>query len=150
MIIDESTYLEHYGVKGMRWGVRRNRRLQTQSAREDKRTRKGKQISSLAKESQRIQDAGGGLSGTLKVRREMIKAGELSKAQAKSGRRKMARNLTIALAGGAAVGVALTMGGSKTISSLSAPSNQVFSARGKDFVLEYGTMLYPSTAKLFG
>lgn len=26
MIIDEEVFLEHYGVKGMQWGVRRNRR----------------------------------------------------------------------------------------------------------------------------
>lgn len=26
MIIDEEDYLEHYGTKGMRWGVRRQRR----------------------------------------------------------------------------------------------------------------------------
>lgn len=25
MIVDETTYLEHYGVKGMKWGVRNNR-----------------------------------------------------------------------------------------------------------------------------
>lgn len=28
MIIDSETYLEHYGIKGMRWGVRRERRQQ--------------------------------------------------------------------------------------------------------------------------
>lgn len=27
MIVDEAAYLEHYGVKGMRWGVRNDRRL---------------------------------------------------------------------------------------------------------------------------
>lgn len=28
MIIDEEAYLEHFGVKGMKWGVRRERRVQ--------------------------------------------------------------------------------------------------------------------------
>lgn len=28
MIIDEDVYLEHFGIKGMKWGVRRERRLQ--------------------------------------------------------------------------------------------------------------------------
>jgi hypothetical protein len=28
MIIDEDVYLEHFGTKGMKWGVRRERRLQ--------------------------------------------------------------------------------------------------------------------------
>ena len=29
LVVEESTYLEHYGVKGMRWGVRRDRRINT-------------------------------------------------------------------------------------------------------------------------
>ena len=29
MIITEEVYLEHFGVKGMKWGVRRDRRAQT-------------------------------------------------------------------------------------------------------------------------
>lgn len=30
MIIDEKTYLQHYGKKGMRWGVRNTRKANTQ------------------------------------------------------------------------------------------------------------------------
>jgi hypothetical protein len=33
VIVDEETYLEHYGVKGMRWGQRRAGRKQTKPAR---------------------------------------------------------------------------------------------------------------------
>lgn len=40
MIIEEEVYLEHYGVKGMRWGVRKDRK----SSEQDIKTKKGSNV----------------------------------------------------------------------------------------------------------
>lgn len=208
MIIDESTYLEHYGVPGMKWGVRRNRRaerlakvgrgegsksdkiralgnvslkdvakgrglkgaaklrsdiqiarnervasgkasvrdklayhgsarlsdlvptrapkgskkprgldakLQAQAKSADKRTAQGKKIQSMANESARIKAAGGGLKGTVRVRREMIKSGELSKEDARKGTVRFGATITGAILLGGAAGTVLGKGIVKTI-----------------------------------
>lgn len=43
MIIDEEIYLEHFGVKGMRWGVRKQRRLRKYGDRSKGLTKQQKQ-----------------------------------------------------------------------------------------------------------
>lgn len=109
METNSDIFLEHFGVKGMKWGVRRtNTRLQVQAVRTDKRTTQGKQIKKMASESKRIADAGGGLKGTLKVRREMIKSGELSKETARAGNIRIGAGLAAGILAGSAAG--LTVG----------------------------------------
>ena len=51
MIIDEEDYLEHFGVQGMKWGVRKdssNIDKQTQPKDDSKRNRNIKMVSSVA------------------------------------------------------------------------------------------------------
>ncbi len=42
MLIDEDIYLEHYGVKGMQWGIRNDRRSQRSNKVASKSTSKSK------------------------------------------------------------------------------------------------------------
>jgi len=56
---DSDEFLEHFGVKGMKWGTRRNNAaLQRQASSMDGRTTQGKQVKKMASESQRIAAAG--------------------------------------------------------------------------------------------
>ena len=138
-------FLAHYGVLGMKWGVRRDKKLQAQAARTDKRTKQGKKVQSLANESKRIQDEGGGMRGTLKVRRDMVKKGELSKKQVRKGNLKFARNIAIGTAVGVGLGLAmasLATGGGRKVSSLPPVSREIFRAKGPGWEIQAGDKIY--------
>lgn len=72
--------LTHYGIPGMRWGQRKSRSEINANARA-----RGLGQKQLKSEAKRIAEAGGGVKGTIRVRREMIKNGELSKEDARKG-----------------------------------------------------------------
>lgn len=101
--IDE--YLAHFGVKGMRWGSRKSQAQQARSARA-----RGMGPNQLRSENARVNAAGGGMRGTLKVRKEMIRTGELSKSDAHKGAVKFGRNLAIGLLAGAGAGYLMSKG----------------------------------------
>lgn len=105
-------FLAHYGVKGMKWGVRNEKKRQQLQAKAREKKRGAKQ---LKNENQRIKDAGGGIKGTVRVRNEMKKNGELSKKQAAKGSARFARNL--------AVGVSVAVGAGYALSLLSKSGN---------------------------
>lgn len=47
MIINEETYLEHFGVKGMQWGVRKDRKLLTPKEKQ-RRAQRARKVTSAA------------------------------------------------------------------------------------------------------
>lgn len=106
MTTDEEVnkFLKHMGVSGMKWGVRNSsNKEQAQSAARAK----GLGQRQLQREGARVSAAGGGIKGTLKVRQEMLKSGELSPAQAIQGKIKFGRNVTLALLAGGAAGAGI-------------------------------------------
>ena len=98
--MDADEFIEHFGKKGMRWGV-------STSTRQANARTAGMGARQLKSESQRIAAAGGGVKGTLAVRREMIANGELSKQDAHAGMVRFGRNLAVGILGSAAVGAAI-------------------------------------------
>lgn len=73
----------------------------------DGRTTQGKQVKKMASESQRIAAAGGGLRGTLKVRKEMIESGELSREAARAGNIRIGAGLAAGILAGSAAGLSV-------------------------------------------
>lgn len=68
MIIDEEEYLEHYGVKGMKWGVRRNRRAESLARVGRGEGTKGEKLKALGSVSVVDLVAGKGIKGAAKRR----------------------------------------------------------------------------------
>ena len=95
---EDEEFLKHYGKKGMKWGVRQDAKLQKQAASTDKRTKTGKKVASLAKESKKVQDAGGGFKGGKAVRKA---AGSTKKQERRIKMDLGARMAVGALVGGA-------------------------------------------------
>lgn len=100
-------FLEHFGKKGMQWGVRNSR--PTSAQQRDARA-KGLGPNQLRGEAKRVAAAGGGIRGTLAVRREMIASGQLSKEQAHKGLVGFGRNIALGILAGAAVGAVVGNG----------------------------------------
>lgn len=98
--MNSEEFLSHYGVKGMRWGVRKSKAQRQASAR-----KKGMGVRKLKSENQRVKEAGGGLRGTQKVRKEMLSTGELSRSQYRKGTVKFGANIAAGILGGAAAGL---------------------------------------------
>jgi hypothetical protein len=65
MIVDEEVYLQHFGVKGMRWGVRNEQRAANKTARREKRAEKfdvkAKQLETDIKVAQAVANKSRGL-----------------------------------------------------------------------------------------
>lgn len=95
--MDAEEFIEHFGKKGMRWGV-------SNSAKQRNLRAKGMGPRQLKSEAQRVAELGGGMKGTLALRKQMLESGELSKEDAHKGTVRFGRNLALALLGGAAVG----------------------------------------------
>ena len=89
---DVEDFLAHYGVLGMKWGVRNDKKRAQLAAKARAKKRGPNQLRS---ESKRIEEAGGGMKGTVRVRKEMLKTGELSKSDARKGAARFGRNLAI-------------------------------------------------------
>jgi len=121
--ISEDDILAHFGKKGMKWGIRRT---QTPALIRENRS-KGLGPNQLRSESKRIAEAGGGVRGTIRVRKEMIDSGELSKTDARKGTARFGRNVAAALLAGGLAGV--------TIAGLTKRKGHDYSRLGESKVL---------------
>lgn len=102
MYVDEQTYLAHYGVKGMKWGVRKKDNLAVRGVQRIGRTmatgpfgkagiKAGKKINEAnAKRSKRVVEARTNLSNIKKSAKEVRAIKKSRKAQAKAEKEKQA------------------------------------------------------------
>lgn len=119
--LTSNDYLAHFGVKGMRWGVRRERRLQranrVASGTASKRDRIGFSLTDTSNASVirnkglqgaasvRAKDSNRSLSSAQKQRKQMLKNNEISKAQYNAGTARFGRNLALGVLAGVGAGV---------------------------------------------
>lgn len=90
VVVEE--YLEHFGVKGMHWGVRKSPAQRNAAARKKKLG-----VRQLQSEKKLVDEFGGGLKGTLAARRYLVDTGQLSISDVRKGNLRIARNVTIGL-----------------------------------------------------
>lgn len=115
MIIDEETYLEHYGVKGMKWGIRRDR--------------SGSREKRLTKEQKTKLKKAAIISGSLLVAAGTVYAGH---TLAKNGKLPLSKTSSKS---------ASTVGKKAAEAALVEPTSVVYSSRGKNMgftILESG------------
>lgn len=129
---DVAMFLEHFGVSGMKWGHRKSRAQAQAHARS-----KGLGQRQLKSEAQRVREAGGGIKGTVRVRNEMKRSGELSKSDARKGSARFARNVAIGVTGAIVAGAILGKIGSRSVSSIPR-SGPFFSTSGPRGSLSVG------------
>ena len=89
-----ASFLEHYGVKGMKWGVRRKRTPGQKAAQ----TRKNnKALAKYANDPKTLR-------GARRARKQMLKDGTLTKTDIRKGNLKIGANLAAGLAIGITLG----------------------------------------------
>lgn len=90
--MNSEEFIEHHGVKGMRWGVRKSHVKRNADARKKKMG-----VNQLKSEKKLVDEFGGGLKGTLAARRYLVDTGQLSISDVRKGNLRIARNVTIGL-----------------------------------------------------
>jgi hypothetical protein len=90
--VNSEEFIEHHGVKGMRWGVRKSHVKRNADARKKKMG-----VNQLKSEKKLVDEFGGGLKGTLAARRYLVDTGQLSISDVRKGNLRIARNVTIGL-----------------------------------------------------